>query len=412
MSTTTSARLTSSSGLLAGLAAALLAAGARADVLHVPGDFPTVAEALAAAQAGDEVVLAAGSYNVPIEMNLLSDIVLRGKGKVVLGGGTALTPALTLTHCTNVTVEHLRIEGALGVGVLLGPECELVTLSRVRVLDPAGVGIVAGESGDVLLDRCRVERAGGSGIDAGVKSGSFTLSRCTIIDAAAHGISLGDLSDSVVDRCHVSGSGANGIALGFTDPVSTCVASRNVVLDSGDRGIFVRGPDNVLVDNRVERSLTNGIEVFSTSPGCIVQDNRLLDNTTGIDASGTGVLVRDNRVIGSEQLGIVLRADDCVVEDNRVVKPGTDAYLWDNTIEGGAILGNKAKQAGEDGFDIRGNFLSITDNSSVGAGSDGFEMVGADGVLTGNSAHGSDGFDLDNLGAGNVYLDNDFGTID
>jgi nitrous oxidase accessory protein NosD len=394
--------------VLAALAAALLAAGARADVLHVPKDFPTVAEALDAAQPGDEVVLAAGSYNTPILMDNLTGIVLRGQGKVVLGGGTAGTPALTLTNCFDVTVDHLRIEGAQGIGVLLG-QSNSVTLRRLRVVDSVGDGIVAGEASDVLMDRCRVEGTGGSGISV-VKALTFTLSHCTVLDAGTSGIMLGALHDTVVDRCHVSGSGQVGIALGLSDPVDTCVASRNVVLDAGTSGFLVRGVDNVLTDNRVQGAAIFGVHLQVGTQGGVVEGNKLIDTDSGIFSSGSGVLMRDNRIVGTDEAGLVCQQDDCVIADNRVVKAGVDGYQLDSTMDGGAIIGCKALHAGDDGFEIACSFFSITGNSSVGADANGFEITGADNVLAGNSAHGSGVLDLENLGAQNIYLDNDFGT--
>ncbi|MEL6499459.1 MAG: GC-type dockerin domain-anchored protein [Planctomycetota bacterium] len=47
------------------LAFFLIALAARADVLNVPGDFPTIQAALDAAQDGDEIVLAPGTYENP-----------------------------------------------------------------------------------------------------------------------------------------------------------------------------------------------------------------------------------------------------------------------------------------------------------------------------------------------------------
>ena len=42
------------------------------------------------------------------------------------------TPSLTVTQCTGVTVDHLRVVDAQGVGVVVGQSTN-VTVSRVRV---------------------------------------------------------------------------------------------------------------------------------------------------------------------------------------------------------------------------------------------------------------------------------------
>jgi|GEM_PF-1364426 len=407
MPTTSSARRTSSSAAL--LALAVLAAAARADVLHVPKDFPTVAEALAAAQAGDEIVLAAGSYNTPILIDDVDGIVLRGQGKVVLGGGTDVTPALTLENSDHVTVDHLRIEGAQGTAVFAGPGADDLVLSRLRIEDCAGTGIVAGESSGVLIDRCRVEGAGGHGISI-LEAGEFTLSRCTVVDAGGIGIDVGDAQFITVDRCHVTGSGQSGIAMGFSGPSHHGVLSRNVVIDAGTNGLFVRGAENVVTENRVQGAGGAGVLLHAESVGGIVEDNTLVDAGVGLDVGGTGLLVRDNRVVTPVLEGIIVRQDLCVVGDDRVTKPGGDGYLLEATVDGGALLGCKAQHAGDDGFEIACSALSITGNSSLGADADGFEVLGDFNVLAANSAHGSGVLDLEVLGAQSILLANDVGT--
>ncbi|MEO0629596.1 MAG: hypothetical protein AAFY46_02570, partial [Planctomycetota bacterium] len=70
---------------LLALAAFVLTASADADVLNVPGDFPTIQAALDAAQNGDEIVLAPGTYVVdwPLQtvtsfpFRILDDVTLR-----------------------------------------------------------------------------------------------------------------------------------------------------------------------------------------------------------------------------------------------------------------------------------------------------------------------------------------------
>jgi Right handed beta helix region len=408
MSTTTSARRTSISALAA-LAAALLTAGARADVLHVPGDFPTVAEALAAAQPGDEVVLAAGSYNDPILMQTKVGITLRGQGKVVLGGGDMVTPTLELDNCSDVTVDHLRIEGAGGTGVLVD-DCDNITLSRVRIKAVGNHGIAVGdESDDILLDRCRVEGALGNGISF-EESSSCTVWRCTVAVVGGFGIALSDVFDCRVERCKVENTGFVGIALGADGPANSCVALDNRVTDPGTDGLSLGGTDGLLAGNRVKLAGTAGINIAATTTGGIVQDNRMTDCDLGLRSQGSGVLIRDNRIVGSVQEGVLLGEGVCVLEGNLVIKSALDAYRFEEDMDGSLILDNRAKQAGEDGFDVSCNLLAVTGNSSMGAGAIGFQVIGADCVLTENSAHGSGNLDLENLGAGNVYLDNDFGT--
>jgi hypothetical protein len=134
MSTTISARRISSSAGAA-LVAALLAGGARADVLHVPGASPPCRRAGRGA-AGDEVVLAPGSYDETILSAGPERHHAARPGQGRPHGGTALVPAIEVLDSNDIVVDHLRIEGALGVGVVAADGTGL-TLSRLRVTGSA-----------------------------------------------------------------------------------------------------------------------------------------------------------------------------------------------------------------------------------------------------------------------------------
>ena len=80
------------------------AAGVSAGVLKVPAQFPTIQQAVAAAAAGDTVVVAPGQYDELVELDGLTDVTLRGRKATLLGDAPSWT-----------VVER----GALGVDTLL-----------------------------------------------------------------------------------------------------------------------------------------------------------------------------------------------------------------------------------------------------------------------------------------------------
>src|SRR5262245_27854868 len=224
MSTTTSIRRTSSSALIA-LAGALAATGARADVLHIPAEFGSLADAAAVAQPGDVILFAAGTYHDPVEGQDLHDLVIRGQGLVIFAGGTAGTAALSLANCTDVVVEHLRIADAPNVGVEVSGTG--VTLRHLRVETTASVGFL-GVLSDSLLDHCAVQGPGSNGILLD-DSDHVTITHCTVIGTMNVGIGHSGSEACVIDRCHVIGGGIYAIGLGISLPSSACQVRKCVV---------------------------------------------------------------------------------------------------------------------------------------------------------------------------------------
>jgi hypothetical protein len=139
----------------------LLAAAARADVLHVPGEFPTIAFAVEAAGPGDTILIAAGTYDEQVVVNGAEGLVLRGQGKVVLTGGSG-DVGVDLVNCVDTTVERLRFTGqTVGVRVTGGTG---VTLERCRAEDMASQGFQVLDSQGTRVDRCLVDGALNQGL--------------------------------------------------------------------------------------------------------------------------------------------------------------------------------------------------------------------------------------------------------
>ena len=68
----------------------VLVAVAGADVIHVPGEYPTIQEGIDAASSGDIVMVAPGTYVDEIELK--AGVIVRGAGEgqsIIDGGGDA-----------------------------------------------------------------------------------------------------------------------------------------------------------------------------------------------------------------------------------------------------------------------------------------------------------------------------------
>ena len=129
---------TSCAALLLGTLASL----APADIIHVPGDQPTIAAAITAAASGDTIELAAGTFN-EITLQVDKPLTIRGQGM----DQTIIDARLT-SWCMKVTttgefhLDKLTISNggfADGAGLSLGSDT-LATLTEVRFLGNQGYG--------------------------------------------------------------------------------------------------------------------------------------------------------------------------------------------------------------------------------------------------------------------------------
>jgi len=387
------------------LALPLLAAAARADVLHVPGDFATLTDAVAALQPGDEIVLAAGSYDGPFVIASKQDFVLRGQCKALLTGGTDVLPTLKVSGCSNVRIEHLSFADAPGVAVELSTS-DGVTARRLNIAGAVERGLIANVTTDLLIDRCRVDGPTNVGILVAETSVGL-VSRCIVTGTILAGVRIQNCASVTVDRCHVEDAPGAGVDL--LDDVA-CIVRRNVLQPEGDAGIRVSGIDNAVLENRVQGVGGPGVLLMSNATSTLVEGNKLLSCASGITALGTASVLRDDQVVKPGLVGVLCTGEGSILDGLRILKPGTDGFSFDATASGGMVLDCKALAPGDDGFEIAGGELLLHGNLAQGAGFAGFHVTGDSNTLVDNTAHGSGSFDLDDSGADNHFVDNDFGS--
>src|SRR5262245_23678148 len=82
---------------------AMAAAAARANVINVPGDQPTIQAGINVAASGDTVLVAPGSYSESIDF--------MGKAIAVQSSGGALATTITATGLGTSTVKFISGEG-------------------------------------------------------------------------------------------------------------------------------------------------------------------------------------------------------------------------------------------------------------------------------------------------------------
>jgi Holliday junction resolvasome RuvABC ATP-dependent DNA helicase subunit len=187
--------------------------GAAAQVLTVsaqrPSSYPSIGEALSAAQDGAVISVAPGTYAEALQVNGIgiSIIAAEGPGTVVIDASPLPYPAIL---CNGGRVE-----------------------ARDLVLRSGEPPVVAVDHGHLRMDRSQLDPDLGPGVRATNRS-RIELTRVTV-DGGQNGFVIED-SDGTVEDCEIRNAVADGIIVrhGAGPELRACT-----VRDCGERGVYV-----------------------------------------------------------------------------------------------------------------------------------------------------------------------------
>ncbi len=276
-------------------------------------------EALILAEPGDEIVLAAGRYDLTDGLSLDAD------GVTVRGAGMEQT-----------VLDFTRQQGA-GEGLLVTSDD--VTLRDFAVENAKGDGIKSKGADNIIYHAIRVEWTGGPKASNG-----------------AYGIYPVEASNILVQDSYVRGASDAGIYVGQSDNI---VVRRNRVVENV-AGIEIENSNNAEVTENLATRNTGGILVFDL-PGLpkvgggnvLIANNAVIDNNTDNFApegnivasvpSGTGIMVMantgvqiiDNALINNATSHVMLIAYSKDFTDERYQPVPQDVYIGDNIFGSG-----------------------------------------------------------------------------
>mgnify|MGYP006283367281 CR=1 FL=1 len=343
-----------------GLAFALLvfAGIASGDILYVPGEFGTIQEAVDAAQYGDEIEIAAGTYddvthyaNVPDDSTLCvvvmkSGITLRGAGadQTFIDADSTGRGIFALA-CQDIVIEDLA-----------------VTRGFAEVY---GAGILADSSNVVIR---RVDASGNYDGAITLLHGAYAeISQCTMTNNAAKtgsGLDVGLECEAYVYQCEISNNGAPfaaGARLRGKVRLEECVFEFNETdigsnLEGG--GLLIKGGAEVLllncdISNNIASGNGGGIAI--TDEGtyvelayCTIRNNV----NSGEEGYGGGVYVGNDAsaelrwclIAGNSTTGLFANGGGVAADYSSLEMENCTLYA--NASEGMAPYGGDGAQFG------------------------------------------------------------------
>jgi len=341
-----------------------LATPAFAAKLKVPGQYPTIQQAIDAAGPDDVIRISAGTYHEAIVILGHAGLRLEAKGKVVLDGSGGAT-AVAILGGSDIHLKGLKIRNAvLGVGS-------------------------AGTPG-VRIENCVIEQMTNIGVFFQLGMG------CS------------------VEKSRVRHIGNHAVY--FEDSVA-CSVIDSKLSDVGGDGVFVEGIQHSIIGNLFEKISMKPIragEDASTS-GLLIADNRFrIDENGAILATNSvdlSILANDFRGGSGSALYTTETTSFVLIDDNRFKKTDGSAVLFRS--DNSTVSRNRTKQCrngivpqpASTGCVFQANVLKKSTQHGIYN-----QAVGN--VFLGNVASKSAGFDLNDLEAAvqNAWIGNAFGT--
>ncbi|HXF56439.1 MAG TPA: right-handed parallel beta-helix repeat-containing protein [Actinomycetota bacterium] len=302
--------------------------GTDQEVIEVPGDFPTIQQAVDQARPGAHILVAPGTYREMVTVST-EGLVIRGgdRFRAVLQGDDRLETGFLVT-ADGVTIEDLTVRNFRRAGIAFRG-VEGFAVLRVDLIKNRTYGVVATGSSEGVIRR---SFGWGSGDSA------FRVEDC---------FPCGVLLDRVTARTNVMGyAGQNATGVVILDSV---FAGNGVgVVPStlpGPAGLSGQG--TLLLGNRLRANNDATVPVA----GFAAQHGLLFG--TGIWLLGSSnAVARGNRIAGHERYGVLVSAgvDPAVkpanneVVGNTVTDSGLYALAWDgagadNCFEGNEVTG-------------------------------------------------------------------------
>lgn len=225
-------------------------------VLEVPGAFPSIRAAIAAADVGDTVRLGPGAYHEAVVVD--KPLRLRGEDRrttEIVGSGAG---SVVLITSGDVDVSGITVSGGLdGIEIGAGPDVRRVVLQDMAVVRNARDGIRSFKTG-----------------------GYHRVEGCTVADNGQYGLNVHQFLGSVIRDCEVCRNDT-GLRPAWSWEIEV---KGNRIHHNRSRGILIDSCYNGAISgNLIHANGGAGLSIYYIAGRNTIRDNILIGNAEGID---------------------------------------------------------------------------------------------------------------------------------
>ena len=259
----------------------------------------TIGAAVAAASAGETILVCAGTYSENVTVNK-PDLTLRAQGVVYLKPGAAPVAGIVVVNADGVTIQGFDISGfTSGCGTRVGFG---VSTSRVDIRDNRihgnSIGICMRGGTDLRVRYNTIQ----NNTDAGIflrDTVAPEVSNNTVRNNGFSGIELLDGQGAAIDHNALTGNQGYGIAVFASSPFAPAdgvVITNNTVRGPTSVGIVVSARTGVVLTRNLVQNAGQGV-LLSYAKGATASFNSISFNAVGLDIGNTtGATVTRNNV--------------------------------------------------------------------------------------------------------------------
>jgi nitrous oxidase accessory protein len=272
-----------------------MSVSASLSIIHVPDDYPTIQEAVDAADLGDIVFVSAGTYYEHVTVNKTVSLVGESRETTIIDGNRT-------GDVLYVTADDVKISGF-----------------TIRNGGGFGNALACG----IILDRC---------------NGNIMHAN-TIASNLGKGIWLNRSSGNMIINNHIlnNGDGVPGLLYGegvMLDYSNGNMISNNLISSNVVLGIILCSSDDNIVNHNTFTDNLDGVGIDSSTRN-VVSDNVITLNGNGISVEGSAENTVEHNQISENEIGIGMgRSKMNVVKENNITE---------NTIHGIAIAETSTK---------------------------------------------------------------------